>query len=214
MVIYLFWRKKIIHKIFIFVFMLFLVYCLSYGISSIRFDDKKYIEISGLLEENRVLKNELLELGDITLTNGIVGKVILRDLYSFYDEIILNVGSEDGVVKDSAVINEYGLVGIVSKVDKNKSYVKLLSSNYNISVKVNDNYGNYNNGRVTMIDKYTEIKEGDIVYTSGLDNVVGNIFLGKVTKVKLDSDGLGKELEIDYVNNKNLNYVYVVGSLE
>ena len=214
MVIYLFWRKKIIHKIFIFVFMLFLVYCLSYGISSIRFDDKKYIEISGLLEENRVLKNELLELGDITLTNGIVGKVILRDLYSFYDEIILNVGSEDGVVKDSAVINEYGLVGIVSKADKNKSHVKLLSSNYNISVKVNDNYGNYNNGRVTMIDKYTEIKEGDIVYTSGLDNVVGNIFLGKVTKVKLDSDGLGKELEIDYVNNKNLNYVYVVGSLE
>ena len=194
--------------------MLFLVYCLSYGISSIRFDDKKYIEISGLLEENRVLKNELLELGDITLTNGIVGKVLLRDLYSFYDEIILNVGSEDGVVKDSAVINEYGLVGIVSKVDKNKSYVKLLSSHYNISVKVNDNYGNYNNGRVTMIDKYTEIKEGDAVYTSGLDNVTGNIFLGKVTKVKLDSDGLGKELEIDYVNNKNLNYVYVVGSLE
>lgn len=197
-----------------FILLFLFIYVMSYFISFIRYDDKEIVNVRGVLVENGILKNELLELADVSFTSGVVGKVILRDLYSFYDEVILNVGSSNGIVKNSAVIDNNGLIGIVYDVRDNISYVKLLSSNYNVSVSVNGIYGNYNNGIVTMIDKYSDISVGDVIYTSGLDGLVKGIYVGTVSKIELDEDGLGKELKINYIDNKNLNYVYVLGTME
>lgn len=214
MVICLYKRKELIVRLFTFILLFLFIYLISYFISYIRYSDKEYVENRGVVLENLILKNELLELTNVSFSKGVVAKVIVRDMYSFYDEIILNVGSDDGVVMNSAVLNDEGLIGIVSRVDKTRCYVKLLSSNYNISIKVEDSYGNYNNGIVNMINKYDDISEGDIVYTSGLDDVIGGLYVGIVKDVKLDKDGLGKELEIEYVNNKHLNYLYIVGNIE
>lgn len=214
MVIYLYRRRVVVIRLFIYFLLFLFVYLLSYFISYIKYNDKEYINYRGVIEENLILKNELLELSNVTYSKGILAKVLLRDLYSFYDEIVLNVGSDDGVFQNSGVLNDKGLVGIVSKVEKTRCYVKLLSSSYNISVKVNDSYGNYSNGVVGMINKYDDIRIGDIVYTSGLDDVIGGLYVGKVIDIRLDKDGLGKELEIEYVSNGNLNYVYVMGNVE
>ena len=64
-----------------------------------------------------------------------------------------------------------------------------------------------------MVSKNSNIKTGDLVYTSGLDSVLGNIYIGKVIDVVMDSDNVGKILKVDYVDNTNLNYVIVKGKV-
>ncbi len=214
MVIYLSKKREVIYKILIFTLLFLFLYSLSYFISYIKYDNKEFILNSGLVVENGRLVKELEDISNVTYREGILGKVLYRDIYSFYDELVLNVGSNTGIQVNDAVIDKDSLIGIVIKVDKNTSRVKLLSSDYNISVKIKDTYGNLNNGIITMIDKYSDINIGDKVYTSGLDEIPSNIYIGKVSDISLDKDGLGKEVKIDKRDNTNLNYVYIVGKIK
>ena len=61
-----------------------------------------------------------------------------------------------------------------------------------------------------MLDKYSEIKEGDLVYTSGLSYMPKGIYVGKIKSVGFDKDNLGQEAEVLLVDNDNLNYVAVI----
>lgn len=170
----------------------------------IRYDDKDYINDKLLLLENKELNNRLegLEYFD---KEYIVGKVVFRNLYNFYDEIVIDV-NEDVNVGD-AVVNNEGLIGVVSKVDNNV-FVKLLTSNYKVSVSVGECYGNLSNGKVDMLDKECNISIGDVVSTSGLNDINKGIYVGKVSKI--DEDGLGLILDVELINNKYLNYVGVI----
>lgn len=212
MVIYLRKKQELILKGFICIFLFLFMYVSSYFISFVKYDNKDYIMNTEIMMNNQLLKKELVNIRKVDNIEGKLAKVLIRDLYSFYDELILDVGNKEVSLND-AVINENGLVGIVYKVSKNRSYVKLLSSNYNISVRVGDTYGNYNKGKVTMIDKNSDIKIGDFVYTSGLDNVLGDVYIGKVVDIVIDSDNIGKILKVKYIDNTNLNYVIVKGKI-
>lgn len=212
MVIYLRKKQELILKGFICIFLFLFMYVSSYFISFVKYDNKDYIMNTEIMMNNQLLKKELVNIRKVDNIEGKLAKVLIRDLYSFYDELILDVGNKDVSLND-AVINENGLVGIVYKVSKNRSHVKLLSSNYNISVRVGDTYGNYNKGKITMIDKNSDIKIGDFVYTSGLDNVLGDVYIGKVVDIVIDSDNIGKILKVKYIDNTNLNYVIVKGKI-
>ena len=210
MVIYLNKIRELILRISIYTCVIVFIYCASYFISYIKYDNKEYVLDNALKVENELLKKEIENLRNVSVSDGKIAKVIVRDIYGFYDEIIIDLGSDVVRVKD-LVINEDGLVGVVYKVSKNKSYVKLLTSNYKISVKLGDTYGIYNNGSITMLDKYSDIKVGEKVYTSGLDESLGDIYIGEVLNVYYDQEGLGKNVDVKYVNNDNLNYVVVLG---
>lgn len=212
MVIYLRKGMEVVVKILVVFTILLFFYGVTYFVSFIKYSNKVDIETEYIVLENQELKKELKKLSNIEYKEGIVSKVMVRDLYSFYDEVILNVGG-DKVNEKDIVIVEDSLVGIVYKVNKNTSKVKLLSSNFNISVRINDVYGNFNNGIVTMIDKYSDIKKGDLVYTSGLDDVLGDIYIGKVSSVSEDKENLGLIVEVDYKDNYDLNYVIVKGKI-
>lgn len=213
MVIYLYKKRVVILKIISFILLFIFLYGLSYFSSYIKYKDRYYVELDGLRLENQLLKKELNDLVNINYEEGIIAKVILRDMYSFYDELVINVGSKDNINIYDSVICNGSLVGIVTKVNDKTSNVKLISSNYNISVKIGNTYGNLNKGIVTMIDKYSDISVGDLVYTSGLDNILSDIYIGKVKDVSLDEDGLSNKVIIEYEDNCNLNYVYVVGKI-
>lgn len=213
MVIYLKKKYEIILKILVIFFILLFFYSVTYFVSFIKYDDEKYVETSKIVLENQELKKELKKLSNIEYQEGVVAKVLIRDLYSFYDELVLNVGEDKVKLYDTVIVND-SLIGIIYKVNKNTSNVKLLSSNYNISVRINDVYGNFNNGTITMIDKYSDIKKGDLVYTSGLDDVLGNIYIGKVAEVSNDNENLGLVVKVDYESNDNLNYVVVKGKIK
>ncbi|MBE6145102.1 MAG: rod shape-determining protein MreC [Firmicutes bacterium] len=213
MVIYLYKKRVVILKIISFILLFIFLYGLSYFSSYVKYKDRYYVELDGLRLENQILKKELNDLSKIKYDDGVIAKVILRDMYSFYDELVINVGSKDNINIYDSVICNGSLVGIVTKVNDNTSNVKLISSNYNISVKIGNTYGNLNKGIVTMIDKYSDISVGDLVYTSGLDNILGNIYIGKVKDISLDEDGLSNKVIIEYEDNNYLNYVYVVGKI-
>lgn len=213
MVIYLYKKRVVILKIISFILLFIFLYGLSYFSSYIKYKDRYYVELDGLRLENHLLKKELNGLVNINYDEGVIAKVILRNMYSFYDELVINVGSKDNINIYDSVICNGSLVGIVTKVNDKTSNVKLISSNYNISVKIGNTYGNLNKGIVTMIDKYSDISVGDLVYTSGLDNILSDIYIGKVKDISLDEDGLSNKVIIEYEDNCNLNYVYVVGKI-
>lgn len=189
----------------IFMFILF-SYLLSNVFVYIKYDDKNFINDRLLIIENKDLKYKLGELSKLVNSEYIIGYVRYRDLYSFNERIVINV--KDKVNVGNAVVNDEGLVGIVSNINDSNVHVSLLTSKYNVSVMINDCYGNLSNGVVNMIDKECKISVGDKVVTSGLNDISKGIYIGKVRKI--NEDNLGYVLEVDLINNKHLNYVGVI----
>ena len=175
--------------------------------SYLRFDDKKYVSSYVLKLKNKELEDEVRELrkfvnSDLNEFSYVIGKVKYRDLYKFNEEIVIDVRD---VSKGDAVVNSEGLVGIVVS---DKGNVKLLTSTYNVSVSIGECYGNLSNGKVDMVDKECNIDKGDKVVTSGLNNIIKDIYIGEV--INVSEDELGLIIKVNLINNKYLNYVGVL----
>lgn len=202
--------KVICSYIVIFVLILF-VYMLSNIFLYVRYDDKEFINDRLIAIENNDLRNKLNELSKFVdskelINEYVIGYVRFRDLYSFNEQIVIKVNDE--VEVGNAVINDEGLVGVVDDIKDDNVYVSLLTSKYNVSVMINECYGNLSNGIVSMIDKDCNVSVGDIVVTSGLNDISKGIYVGEVNHV--EEDDLGYVLEIKLLDNKHLNYVGVI----
>lgn len=171
------------------------------------------ISVSDFLNKELESKYEsLLEEQNISYNRKVIGcKVIERDIYNFFDEIVINKGSSDGILEGMAVINSKGLVGIVKKVKEHISYIELITSgNLSLSVKVNNSYGILKNGHITNIVDYGEIEEKTPIYTSGLTKISEGILVGNVRKVYLDKYDLEKIIDVDMLPLNELNFVFVI----
>ena len=167
--------------------------------------EKDYNE---LLKSNEFLNNSSLNL--------IISKVMFRDIYEFSDYITIYKGSNNDIKEGMPVIDDNGLIGIISSVKKNTSIVKLITNKTtNISVKINDSYGILKSldGKVFVSDfsYYDNINIGDKIYTSGIGNINGDIYIGEVINIKLNETEIEKIVEVKLAGNINkLNYLYVV----
>ena len=167
--------------------------------------EKDYNE---LLKSNEFLNNSILNL--------IISKVMFRDIYEFSDNLTIYKGSNNDIKEGMPVIDDNGLIGIISNVKKNTSIVKLITNKTtNISVKVNDSYGILKSldGKVFVSDfsYYDNINIGDKIYTSGIGNIKGDIYIGEVIDIKLNETEIEKIVEVKLASNINkLNYLYVV----
>lgn len=180
-------------------------------------DDQSEVKNQLLISENNNLINELksvYEIYDLKYENisFIYGKVTLRDIFNFYDEITINIGEADGVKVGSAVVGKGGLLGIVNKVYTNSSIVKLITNkSLNIAVKVNEGYGNFNDFVVKDVDQHLKVDVGDKVYTSGLTDLYGGIYVGTVKEIISDDLEIAKKLIIENdLRVKEINYVGVI----
>lgn len=195
--------------------LLIAIYSISFSLDFLRVDNSNLVELNFLRSENNRLRKQIMEMEEkISFSlddyDYVIGKVVIRDIHNFYKEVIINKGTQDGIEEGMAVVNQEGLIGVILDSDKKTSIVKLLTSEYNVSVKLTDTYGNLSMGKITMLDKYSEVKEGDVVYTSGLSKIPADLLVGEVTSVKMDSNALGKEAKVNLVNNKNLNYIAII----
>lgn len=161
--------------------------------------------------------NELLNLVNLTKENYnlVYSKVIRREMYEFFDNLIINKGYKDNIKKGDIVINEHGLVGIVSGVEENSSEVSLITNkDLNISVKVGDSYGMLYSKDHKLIVKNIKIegiiKEGEEVVTSGLTTIPEGLKIGKVTNIKKDELELEYILDIEEINLHSLKYLGVI----
>ena len=141
---------------------------------------------------------------------------MFRDIYEFRDYITIYKGSNNDIKEGMPVIDDKGLIGIISNVKKDSSVVKLITNkSTNISVKINDRYGILKNidNKVIVSDfgYYDNINIGDKIYTSGIGNIKGNIYIGEVLDIKLSDTEIEKFIEVKLASNINeINYLYVV----
>lgn len=189
---------------------LVLIYYIGYIFSYFKYNNSNNIINNALRINNNILKSELYSINtindlDISFDYDI-SKVMYQNMYNNNEFIIYN---NDYSIGDIA-INDKGLVGIIYNIKDNKCYLKQIDSDINLSVKINDTYGVLNNSVVTMLDKYSEINEGDKVYTSGLTSIPENIYVGEVIKTYYSNDNLGKIAIIKLLDYNSLNYVAIL----
>lgn len=186
------------------------------------------IKKDSILSEEIVLKSDYNALNEkyTTLLNShdlwegksdfITSKVVSRDPYNL-DEITILKGSEDGVKTGDTIINEYGLVGIVSNVKKHVSFVKTINhKDTNISVKVGELYGmlKKDDGKLIIEDIKTKDSDlvGTFVKTSGFTSVPEDILVGEVSSV-IDNGLTISLVVIPSADLNNLNYCFIRSSV-
>ena len=144
------------------------------------------------------------------------GKIILRDIYEFYDEITINVGTNRGIKVQDLVINELGVIGVVKETHKNYSIVELLTNqDLELSVRVASSYGILTSKDEQIIIKNIKLNEtikvGDKVVTSGLTSIPKDMEIGTIKEIKKDNLELEYILEVESLARlEDINYVAVL----
>ena len=163
--------------------------------------------------------NELLKINEIDYNanlNVAISRILYRDIYDYHNYITIYKGSNDNLKEGMVVINEFGLVGVVTKVNKNNSIVRLITSvDSNISVKINEYSGilKVSNGSLIVSDlsNYDNINVGDKIYTSGIGNLIGDIYIGEVREITLNNTNIEKIITVTpAVDFDNLKYIAVI----
>ena len=139
------------------------------------------------------LNNINLSLSDFNILNA---TVISRNRDYWYNSLIINKGTSDGVDIDMAVVNSDGLIGRISLVTDNTSTVKLITTNdtkNKISAVIkngnNDIYGIINgydskNNYLYLVIDDDKITKNSKVETTGMGGVFPRgILIGKVFDV-------------------------------
>ena len=145
-----------------------------------------------LLKKDNIRLREILSLQNSSVENTISAAVISRKTGSWWRQIILNKGSNDGVEIGSTVIGPGGLLGRVSDTSLFTSSVKLLTSPESkvgvwidriqingLLVGVGDDYPS-----LILYSKDADIKVGDFVSSSPASTLLPpNIPIGIVQSV-------------------------------
>lgn len=120
--------------------------------------------------------------------------------------VLLNKGSRDGVKKDDIVITEQkALVGVIEEVSNNFSRVLFVfDPEFKITARVLDSVtagiatGAHREGMyLDLIAKEDEIKEGDVLISTGDDMFPPALLVGSVAYVETNESQMFKKVRID-----------------
>lgn len=195
---------------------------------------KKYDKVKLMETKYEEAEKEIKDLKKVLELNNTLSEssymnatIINRNIGYWYNTITIDKGEKDGIEKDMAVINNDGLIGIVTKTSKLNSTVKLLTTtdtNSKISVKIKVDEDNYIFGLLVGYDKdkksfiiegianNTEIPISSMVTTTGLgNNFPSGILIGRVDKITKDNFDLARTVLVkSSVDFDNINYVTVL----
>ncbi len=142
-----------------------------------------------------------------------------------HNYIIIDKGSEDGIIPRSGIITGKGVVGIISAVDRHYSYgLTLMNSNVSISVRIGESGvtaplkwdGVSSDGAVVNdIPPHYQINPGDTVKTSGFSAIFpGDVPVGITGESRL-VDGSTRQVKVKLFQDFNsLRYVTVTENAE
>jgi rod shape-determining protein MreC len=158
------------------------------------------------LNELRDLKKALNYVSLNKINQYVSCNIISKDMGNWYKTFIVDIGSAEGVTKNSAVINEDGLVGIVYEVGEHYSkVVTIVDNKTNVSFtslsadapydgQITGNFDGLINGQV--FDTKAQMKVGDKLITSGLGIFPKGISIGEVVEVVDNKNDLLPEIEV------------------
>ena len=176
------------------------------------------------LEELKKINNLSSTLSDFS---SITSLVLNRNKMYWFNTLEINSGSNSKIEVGDAVISSSGLVGVINKVSKKTSEVKLITTsdiNNKISVMIKTNndtiYGimnNYNKEKnyleITTINKIVDLDiKNSLVYTSGLGGIFpSGILIGNVKEVIKDKYDVSNIIYVSLSSDINdLKYVKVL----
>ena len=144
--------------------------------------------------ENETLKEKMNLTEKYSAYSTVSSEVINKDISNFGSNLVLDVGTEDGVNKGMTVIADQGLVGYIIEAGKTTSKVKVITdpastvscniSTTDESVICKGTLENNQNLRVTYIPLETDLIVGDSVETSGVGGVyVRGIHIGTIKEI-------------------------------
>ena len=187
--------------------------------------ENQMIEYKALKDENERLR-EVLNFKENKNNYDYIGVNIIG--YSggtVSNGYIIDKGTNDGVEKDMIIINYQGLVGKVTKAESNYSIVEtILNENMAVSVMVDSTRettgilrGYKENKNEDLVKVYnlpidSEIKEGDVILTSGLGMIYPKeIRIGEVVSVETDNVMVMKNALVKpYVDFNKLEELFIV----
>lgn len=167
---------------------------------------KHTMDYESLKAENEQLR-EMLELkeknSDFMFSEPC--SIIARNANDMYGGFTINIGKSGGISVNDPVVTSVGLVGRVSSVAENYAKVtSIISPEVNVGVYtdrtkatgvIENDLTSARDGLCLMSDilKDADIKEGDVVFTSGKSGLFpDDLMIGTVTKVYDDPNGLSK----------------------
>lgn len=180
------------------------------------------------LEEEIEQLRDTLDLNQ-TLTGytPINATVITRNKSYWYQTLTIDKGKKAGLKKNMVAITKNGLIGKIEKVTNYSSEIKLITANdvnNKVSVSIATTNGDTtailsgydketNLVLISGVDSMVEIKEGDVVTTSGLGGMFPRgIYIGVVETITNDKYGLSKTLGVKTSQDfNNIHYVTILG---
>ena len=184
-------------------------------------------EFKEIKRENEILRQQLGFSDNMCLNKSCfqweMGKVIGRDPDNYGKYIIINLGAEDGIKENQAVVVSGGvLIGKATEVFDNSSRVALITS-FDSSVnsiaqitRANGVVkGKYATGaKLEMINQSEELIKGDLIITSGLENEVPKgLIIGRISSIEESANKIFKVADLDLpVNFNQIEEVFVVSS--
>jgi rod shape-determining protein MreC len=123
----------------------------------------------------------------------VAAAVVFRDPRPFLKYVVIDVGSDDGVLQGMPVVGAEGLVGRVDAVTATAARVQLITdpiSSVNVRIQPSDTTAVLS-GSITsdisldLISQEANVQPGDLVMTSGLGgNFPAEILVGQVASVR------------------------------
>lgn len=190
---------------------------------------KEIVDYEELKRENESLR-EMLELKqenkDFVFSEPC--GIIARNSNDIYGGFTINKGSDHGLSVNDPIITTIGLVGRVTAIAPNYAKVTtLLSPDVNVGVYttrakvtgvLENDLTTAQDGRCLMSDilRDADIKEGDIIFTSGKSGLFPeDVMVGTVISVFDDPNGLSKHAVVEPAENFfNITKVYAVVDFE
>ena len=183
---------------------------------------KQLDEMQLIKSENEILR-EYANLSEGYSEYETVGAYIInKNTSNFSDVFVINVGTQQGVTDNMAVIAEEGLVGYVISATNNTakvqpiidaaSSVSGLTSSAKTNVIVSGQVDSDNELKVSTLQVEDEIIIGDVIETSGLGGIYPKgITIGTIKEI-IETKNVTERYAIleTKVEFKNLEYVLVI----
>jgi rod shape-determining protein MreC len=155
----------------------------------------KALQFESLNEENRrlrAIRSASQGIGERTL----IAEIIHIDVDPFRHRVRINKGADDEVFKGQPVLDAFGIVGQVTRVDRYSAEIILISDNEHATpVQVNRNgirtiaVGTADVNKLTLpfLTVESDVKQDDLLVSSGLDGIFPAGYpVARITKVERD----------------------------
>lgn len=184
--------------------------------------EEKLRELESIKAQNESLKQYLNLKEKYSDYVAVPADVINRDISNYSKNIVINIGSKDGIKEGMTVIAAEGLVGHVISVTNTTSKVQTiidsasstsaLISTSRDSIVCKGILNNDNSLKAMYIPMDATVSQGDSIETSGLGGIYQKgIYIGNVEKVENTTDLTNRYALVSVaVNFKKLETVLVI----